>query len=112
MLLEWLALSQLLLEVILLFLTNYIILIHELKLYLFFTFLSTGVLFSIEVTATYFAVSNYWRGFYSAVCGALVFRLLGVWFRNEETITALFKTDLRTNIPFDPLELVVFAGIG
>ena len=43
----------------------------------------TGVLFSIEVTATYFAVRNYWRGFYSAVCGAMVFRLLAVWFRNE-----------------------------
>jgi chloride channel 2 len=42
-----------------------------------------GVLFSIEVTATYFAVRNYWRGFYSAVCGAFVFRLLAIWFQDE-----------------------------
>ena len=45
-----------------------------------------GVLFSIEVTATFFAVRSYWRGFYSAVCGAFVFRLLAVWV-NEEGIT-------------------------
>lgn len=39
-----------------------------------------GVLFSIEVTTVYFAVRNYWRGFFSAVCSATVFRLLAVWF--------------------------------
>ena len=49
----------------------------------FFSLNFTGVLFSIEVTATYFAVRNYWRGFYSAVIGALVFRLLAIWFKNE-----------------------------
>ncbi|GAB1605980.1 channel 2 isoform X11 [Argonauta hians] len=71
-----------------------------------------GVLFSIEVTATFFAVRNYWRGFFSAVCGALIFRLLAFWFKDEETITALFKTTLRTDVPFDALELIIFAGIG
>ncbi|XP_052828188.1 chloride channel protein 2 isoform X1 [Octopus bimaculoides] len=71
-----------------------------------------GVLFSIEVTATFFAVRNYWRGFFSAVCGALIFRLLAFWFKDEETITALFKTTLRTEVPFDALELIIFAGIG
>ncbi|KAK2142090.1 hypothetical protein LSH36_997g02003 [Paralvinella palmiformis] len=71
-----------------------------------------GVLFSIEVTATYFAVRNYWRGFYSAVCGAMVFRLLAVWFRNEETLTALFKTDLRQEFPFDSAELLAFSFVG
>ena len=45
--------------------------------------LSPGVLFSIEVTATYFAVRNYWRGFFAAVCGAFMFRLLSV-FDNDE----------------------------
>ena len=45
--------------------------------------MSSGVLFSIEVTATYFAVRNYWRGFFSAVCGALVFRLMAFWFKDE-----------------------------
>ena len=42
-----------------------------------------GVLFSIEVTSTYFAVRNYWRGFFAAVCGALMFRLLAVFDQEE-----------------------------
>lgn len=41
------------------------------------------MLFSIEVTATYFAVRNYWRGFFAAVCGALMFRLLAVFDQEE-----------------------------
>ncbi|XP_076086730.1 chloride channel protein 2-like isoform X2 [Mytilus galloprovincialis] len=71
-----------------------------------------GVLFSIEVTATYFAVRNYWRGFFAAVCGAITFRLLAIWFQHEETITALFKTNLRTEYPFDALELLAYSFIG
>lgn len=43
----------------------------------------TGVLFSIEATATYFAVRNYWRAFYSAMCGAITFRMLGILFLEE-----------------------------
>ena len=35
-----------------------------------------GVLFSIEVTSVYFAIRNYWRGFFSAVFGALMYRLM------------------------------------
>ena len=42
-----------------------------------------GVLFSIEVTATYFAVRNYWRGFFAAVCGAFLFRLASVFVKDE-----------------------------
>merc|ERR1719210_1109315 len=38
-----------------------------------------GVLFSIEVTSVYFAVRNYWRGFFAAVIAGIVFRLLSVW---------------------------------
>jgi len=70
------------------------------------------VLFSIEVTATYFAVRNYWRGFFGAVCGAFLFRLAAVWFKDEETITALFKTSFRPDFPFDLQELVAFTFIG
>ena len=40
-----------------------------------------GVLFSIEVTSVYFAVRNYWRGFFAACCGATVWRLLTVYIR-------------------------------
>ena len=71
-----------------------------------------GVLFSIEVTATYFAVRNYWRGFFGAVCGALVFRLLAVWNKDEATITSLFKTNFPLEFPYDLQELLAFVGIG
>eukprot|EP00061_Rhincodon_typus_P016138 g44192.t1 len=37
-----------------------------------------GVLFSVETTATHFAVRNYWRGFFAATCAALMFRVLAV----------------------------------
>jgi len=49
-----------------------------------------GVLFSIEVTSEFFAVRNYWRGFFAACCGATVWRLLGVWIHakgKEEQVT-------------------------
>ncbi|XP_026667131.1 chloride channel protein 2 isoform X2 [Ceratina calcarata] len=71
-----------------------------------------GVLFSIEVTTVYFAVRNYWRGFFTAVCGATMFRLLAIWFQREETITAMFVTNFTMDFPFDPQELFVFALIG
>jgi chloride channel 2 len=50
-----------------------------------------GVLFSIEVTATYFAVRNYWRGFFAAVCGAVTLRMLAIWFKNEGIIDLLIS---------------------
>lgn len=71
-----------------------------------------GVLFSIEVTTVYFAVRNYWRGFFAAVCGATVFRLLAVWFRQADTVTAMFRTNFAMDFPFDPQELVAFALMG
>ncbi|XP_019766812.2 chloride channel protein 2 isoform X1 [Dendroctonus ponderosae] len=71
-----------------------------------------GVLFSIEVTTTYFAVRNYWRGFFAAVCGATMFRLMAVWFQSADTVTAVFKTNFYMDFPFDPQELFVFALIG
>lgn len=71
-----------------------------------------GVLFSIEVTTTYFAVRNYWRGFFAAVCGATIFRLLAVWFEGAGTVTAVFRTNFLMDFPFDPQELFVFALIG
>ena len=46
-------------------------------------FFFPGLLFSIEATAAYFAVRNYWRGFYAAACGTISFRLLAIWFHEE-----------------------------
>lgn len=44
-----------------------------------------GVLFSIEVTSTFFAVRNYWRGFFAATFSAFIFRVLAVWNKDEGT---------------------------
>uniref|UniRef100_A0A8C4D9J3 Chloride channel protein 2 n=1 Tax=Dicentrarchus labrax TaxID=13489 RepID=A0A8C4D9J3_DICLA len=71
-----------------------------------------GVLFSIEVTSTFFAVRNYWRGFFAATFSAFIFRVLAVWNKEEETITALFKTRFRLDFPFDLQELPAFAILG
>merc|ERR1719187_2047689 len=71
-----------------------------------------GVLFSIEVTSVYFAVRNYWRGFFAAIIGAIVFRLLSIWFEDEETIVAVFRTGFSMEFPYDPQELLVFTFIG
>eukprot|EP00051_Salpingoeca_urceolata_P013556 m.170384 g.170384 ORF g.170384 m.170384 type:complete len:892 (+) comp17827_c0_seq2:442-3117(+) len=70
-----------------------------------------GVLFSIEVTATYFAVRNYWRGFFASVMGAFVFRLLAVVVSNERTITSLFTTTFN-EYPFDLEEMIAFSAVG
>ncbi|XP_049630291.1 chloride channel protein 1 [Suncus etruscus] len=71
-----------------------------------------GVLFSIEVTSTYFAVRNYWRGFFAATFSAFVFRVLAVWNKDAVTITALFRTNFRMDFTFDLKELPAFAIIG
>ncbi|XP_056901851.1 chloride channel protein 1 isoform X1 [Takifugu flavidus] len=71
-----------------------------------------GVLFSIEVTSTYFAVRNYWRGYFAATFSAFIFRVLSVWNKDAVTITALFKTNFRMEFPFDLQELPAFALIG
>ncbi|XP_061109828.1 chloride channel protein 1-like [Conger conger] len=71
-----------------------------------------GVLFSIEVTSTYFAVRNYWRGYFAATFSAFIFRVLSVWNKDAVTITALFRTNFRMDFPFDLQELPAFAIIG
>ncbi|NWR64158.1 CLCKB protein, partial [Bucorvus abyssinicus] len=38
----------------------------------------SGVLFSVEVMASHFAVRDYWRGFFAASAGAFMFRLLAL----------------------------------
>ncbi|XP_074074449.1 chloride channel protein ClC-Ka isoform X2 [Macrotis lagotis] len=72
----------------------------------------SGVLFSIEVMSSHFAVWDYWRGFFSAVCGAFMFRLLAVFNSEQETITSLFKTSFRVDIPFDLPEIFFFVLLG
>lgn len=35
-----------------------------------------GVLFSIEVSSTYYMVSNFWKAFFCTTCGVILFRFL------------------------------------
>ncbi|EFO19065.2 CBS domain-containing protein [Loa loa] len=71
-----------------------------------------GVLFSIEVTTAYFAVRDYWRGFFAAACGAAAFSLLRLWINPfEVTVAALFQTKFR-HLSYYPEELLIFACIG
>uniref|UniRef100_A0A8C3UZX0 Chloride channel protein n=1 Tax=Catharus ustulatus TaxID=91951 RepID=A0A8C3UZX0_CATUS len=71
-----------------------------------------GVLFSIEVMSPYFAVRDYWRGFFAATCGAFMFRLLAVFNSEQETIAAVFKSNLKIDFPFDLLETFFFLILG
>ncbi|VDK44123.1 unnamed protein product [Anisakis simplex] len=72
----------------------------------------TGVLFSIEVTAVYFAVRDYWRGFFAAACGSALFSLLRLYTHDSEvTVVAFYQTTFKYRA-FYPEELVIFAMIG
>ncbi|XP_072442665.1 chloride channel K [Chiloscyllium punctatum] len=72
----------------------------------------SGVLFSVEVMSSHFAVRNYWRGFFAATCGAFMFRLLAVFNSEQETIIALFKTKFSIDFPFDLPETLIFIILG
>ncbi|XP_075062280.1 chloride channel protein ClC-Kb-like [Mixophyes fleayi] len=71
-----------------------------------------GVLFSVEATATHFAIRNYWRGFFAATCAALMFRLLAVINSERETVAILFSTNWRVEFPFDLPEYLSYAILG
>uniref|UniRef100_A0A668ATM1 Chloride channel K n=1 Tax=Myripristis murdjan TaxID=586833 RepID=A0A668ATM1_9TELE len=72
----------------------------------------SGVLFSVEVMCSHFALRDYCPCFFSAACGALTFRLFSVWSGDGETLQALFKTKFSEALPFYPLEILVFALLG
>lgn len=71
-----------------------------------------GMLFSIEVTSTYFAVRNYWKRYFAALWGAIMFRLLAIWSQNEDTIRPLFATNFPDKYSYNPMELFFFALVG
>ncbi|XP_073674362.1 chloride channel protein 2-like [Garra rufa] len=71
-----------------------------------------GALYGLEVTSMFFLARNYWRGFLSATFGALIFRLLPVWNREEETLMPIYPTKYRLEFPFDLRELPIFAVMG
>lgn len=54
-----------------------------------------GILFSIEVSATYYMVNNFWKAFFCTTCGVLIYRLMEV----SETV------ELFDNTQFAPVKL-------
>ncbi|XP_041954894.1 chloride channel K isoform X3 [Alosa sapidissima] len=72
----------------------------------------SGVLFSMEVTGTHYALRDYYPSMLAAACGALAFRLLSVGSGEQETVQALFKTTYSTRLPFQPAEILAFAVLG
>uniref|UniRef100_A0A1I7SRN0 Chloride channel protein n=1 Tax=Bursaphelenchus xylophilus TaxID=6326 RepID=A0A1I7SRN0_BURXY len=70
-----------------------------------------GVLFSIEVTSVYFAVRNYWRGFFAAACAATVFRLAKVFISLDDGLIAFYQTSFPADA-FYPEEMIIFAAVG
>ncbi|VDO72523.1 unnamed protein product [Haemonchus placei] len=71
-----------------------------------------GVLFSIEVTSAYFAVRNYWRGFFAAICAATTFRIVRLVVKASEiTVSAYYQTRFPEDA-FLPEEIPVFGLIG
>ena len=65
-----------------------------------------GVLFSIEVTATYYMVSNLWKAFFCATWGVFVFKALAVFASVE-----LFTETRYETVRIDH-EIIFFALLG
>ncbi|RLN10505.1 hypothetical protein BBJ28_00016029 [Nothophytophthora sp. Chile5] len=64
-----------------------------------------GVLFSIEVTTSYYMTSNYWRAFFSSVVGVVVFRGLNSLLAGS--YGTLFTTEFAA-LPYESYELMLF----
>ncbi|WKX97008.1 hypothetical protein Q1695_013009 [Nippostrongylus brasiliensis] len=83
-----------------------------------------GVLFSIEVTAAYFAVRNYWRGFFAATCSATLFSVLqglrrgagSGWSAWTDLLSVSMQAHYQTNFSITDLftssELIAFGSMG
>eukprot|EP00298_Acanthocystis_sp_HF-20_P013476 c20371_g1_i2.p1 GENE.c20371_g1_i2~~c20371_g1_i2.p1 ORF type:complete len:849 (+),score=350.74 c20371_g1_i2:33-2549(+) len=67
-----------------------------------------GVLFSIEVTSTFYSVSHLWKGFFCAVCGALFWTLT----QQAETISFLLSTQHEKQPEIPRSYLLSFALLG
>ena len=65
-----------------------------------------GVLFSMEVTSTYYMISNIWKAFFAAVIGAVLGKVFGT-----TGVVSLFSTDFEP-LPYDNVELVIFGVLG
>ena len=74
-----------------------------------------GVLFSIEVTSVYFAVRNYWRGFFAAIVSASLFRMFKLLHKTAQDVVSVqahFQTRFPITDAFLPTELPFFIILG
>jgi len=67
-----------------------------------------GLLFSIEVTSTYYLISNYWRSFMAATTGALMY---SIFVAANENDSRIFEVTTVTN-PYKKWEYLTFAFLG
>lgn len=73
-----------------------------------------GVLFAIEVTSSLYQVSSYWKGFFAAVSGAVVFKQLqasNIGRARLKNLSALFSTQF-DSLPYHSAELPLFVLLG
>jgi len=72
-----------------------------------------GLLFSIEVTSTFYLVANYWRSFIAAMAGAVACNLLLITKEgaNSDPLLTLQMSDNQKN-QYSKWELAVFLAIG
>jgi H+/Cl- antiporter ClcA len=70
-----------------------------------------GVLFSIEVTATYYPLRNYYYSYFVAVLGGFLFRILYNLRFDRRLLQALLPTQLMLE-DFAVWEMMVFIGLG
>lgn len=56
--------------------------------------LTAGVLFSIEVTAVYFAVRNYWRGFFAAVISSVMVKSFRLILHPHDEVTSYVQVQI------------------
>lgn len=54
-----------------------------------------GILFSIEVTATYYMISNFWRSFFCTTCGIVMYKFM-------ESVASI---ELFEKTHFDPVKI-------
>jgi len=72
-----------------------------------------GVLFSVEVTSTYYLVENLWKAFWCAMCGTLVIRLLAEFGLQVGLITLFRLNGTGWEVSaYNWQELGVFALVG
>ena len=67
-----------------------------------------GLLFSIEVTSTYYLISNYWRSFMAATTGAMMYN---IFMTARGTSDRIFQVDVVVN-PYEKWEYMTFALLG